>query len=99
MSEICYFCGNPLNPFDHGIWKQVVGWVGGPRKDSMTLREDTKRYAHDGCIEKLKSGQSIDQPTLLGDDVGLSLQPPKVSPERDISMLEELIGEKPDDCP
>lgn len=65
MSEICALCGNPLNPHDLGVWKKVTGWVGGPKKDSMRLREDTGEYAHNHCVQKLQEGQAIDQPTMF----------------------------------
>lgn len=65
MSEDCTLCGKPLNPHDLGTWKEVTGWVGGPRKDSMRLREDTGRYAHDACVAKLQAGQAIDQPSIF----------------------------------
>ena len=64
MSEPCALCRGPVNPHDIGTWKQVIGWVGGPRKDAMTLREDTGYYAHDSCVQKAKGGQSADQPSL-----------------------------------
>ena len=65
MSEACALCGEPLNPYDAGVWKEVKGWVGGPRKDSMRLREDTGRHAHDRCVAKLQAGQAIDQPSMF----------------------------------
>lgn len=68
MSESCYFCTGPVNPHDSTTWKQVIGWVGGPRKDGMTLREDTKKYAHDHCVQKARAGQAEDQPDLFGED-------------------------------
>jgi hypothetical protein len=52
-------------PHDEKTWKQVVGWVGGPRKDSMRLRTDTGKYAHDHCVAKLQSGQAVDQPSMF----------------------------------
>lgn len=70
MSEPCSLgCGNPVNPHDAGTWKQVTGYVGGPRKDSMRLREDTGKYAHDHCVAKLTAGQSIDQPSMFDSPV------------------------------
>lgn len=70
MSEDCALgCGKPVNPFDKGVWKEVRGFVGGPKKDSMRLREDTGRYAHDACVAKMQEGQAIDQPSLLDNDV------------------------------
>lgn len=66
MSSVkCFFCPKPVNPHDLGTWKQVTGWVGGPRKDAMTLREDTGEYAHESCILKAKAGQTPDQPDLF----------------------------------
>jgi hypothetical protein len=65
MSEPCAFCGGPCNPYDQQTWKQVVGWVGGPRKDSMRLRGDTGQYAHDSCVQKAQAGiDPKSQPTL-----------------------------------
>jgi hypothetical protein len=66
MSDECALgCGKPVNPHDISTWKEVRGWVGGPRKDSMRLREDTGRFAHDACVAKLQAGQAIDQPPLI----------------------------------
>lgn len=61
-------CGNPLDKDDPTIWKQVVGWVGGPKKDSMRLRADTGKFAHDECVAKLSAGQAVDQPNLFDID-------------------------------
>lgn len=58
-------CGNPVNPHDTGTWKKVTGYVGGPKKDSMRLREDTGEFAHDHCVAKLIEGQAIDQPSMF----------------------------------
>jgi hypothetical protein len=66
--ECALGCGKPLNPHDLGVWKEVTGFVGGPKKDSMALRTDTGRFAHDSCVHKAKQGQAPDQPSLLGDD-------------------------------
>ena len=66
MSEECALgCGKPVNPHDIGVWKQVIGFVGGPKKDSMRLREDTGRYAHDACVQKVQGGQAVDQPSMF----------------------------------
>lgn len=64
-SEPCDFCGDPVSPWDETTYKQVIGWVGGRKSDGMTLREDTHRYAHQHCINKLKQGQPSDQPALF----------------------------------
>lgn len=92
MSENCAFCGGPVNPFDTSTWKEVVGWVGGPRKDAMTLRSDTKRYAHESCIHKAREGQTPDQPDLFS-------EAPEPAPDNswikevDIRKVEELFDE------
>lgn len=67
VSEKCVFCGGPVNPHDMSAWKEVTGFVGGPRKDSMRLRKDTGRFAHDSCVHKVNSGQSPDQPEITAD--------------------------------
>ncbi len=66
-SEECALgCGMPVNPHDEGTWKEVKGFVGGPKKDSMRLREDTGRHAHDACVAKVMEGQTVDQPSIFG---------------------------------
>jgi hypothetical protein len=57
----CLLCPNPVDKNDPKTWKQVTGFVGGPKKDSMRLRTDTGYYAHDECVEKAASGQPADQ--------------------------------------
>lgn len=64
-SETCALCGEPVDPHHPEVWKEVRGWVGGPRKDSMRLREDTGRHAHNHCVAKLQVGQAIDQPSMF----------------------------------
>lgn len=66
MSEDCALgCGMPLNPHDAGVWKEVTGFVGGEKQDSMRLRTDTGRHAHGACVAKVSEGQAIDQPGLF----------------------------------
>lgn len=69
MNELCCFCFDPVNKDDPESWKQVMGWVSGPKAHGMTLREYTGRFAHAGCIAKLKAGQAPDQPSLLDEEV------------------------------
>lgn len=103
MSTKCAFCDGPVNPHDLGTWKEVVGWVGGPRKDGMTLREDSGRYAHDACILKARKGQSADQPELLPLKDGIDDTGPIIvvghgdfdpDNEQDMADLEELLEDK-----
>lgn len=59
---MCVLCDQPIEPAtENDAWKQVVGFVGGPKKDSMRLREDTGSFAHDDCIERIMNGQAPDQ--------------------------------------
>lgn len=66
MSDVCPLCGEPVDKDAKDTWKEVSGWVGGPRKDSMRLRRDTGYYAHGPCVEKIQQGQAVDQPELFG---------------------------------
>jgi hypothetical protein len=61
----CPLCQGPIDLLQRTLWKEVKGFVGGPKSDSMVLRTDTGRMAHDDCIEKAKHGQAPDQETLL----------------------------------
>ena len=63
--ECALGCGNPVNPFDESTYKEVAGWVHGKKKDSLTMREDTGRHAHESCVLKLKVGQAPDQPSMF----------------------------------
>ena len=65
----CGICGLVVDPFGPATWKEVAGWVGGPKKDSMRLRHDTNRFAHDGCVKKLAEGQAVDQPDMFDADL------------------------------
>jgi hypothetical protein len=70
LKSLCSLCSQPVDRYSPDAWKQVKGWVGGPRKDSMRLREDTGYYAHQECVLKLSSGQAVDQDTLFDDPEG-----------------------------
>lgn len=69
QSNLCSLCGHGINLNQPDkVWKQVQGWVGGPKKDHMRLREDTGRYAHDECVQKVGEGQAVDQPSIFDDE-------------------------------
>lgn len=70
ISLECPLCGNQVDPFNKTAWKEVRGWVGGPKKDHMRLREDTGRFAHGECVQKVLEGQSPDQPSMFEEPVG-----------------------------
>lgn len=59
------FCGKPVNPYDASTWKEVAGFVGGPRKDSMRLRQDTGRFAHNHCVQLKAQGQEPGTASLM----------------------------------
>lgn len=61
----CALCGNEVDPHADETYKEVVGWVHGKKKDSLTMREDTGRYAHPHCVQNLKEGQAPDQPSMF----------------------------------
>ena len=83
----CELCGKDIDRHSPATWKQVIGWVGGPRKDSMRLRENTGKYAHDACVAKIQKGQVVDQPDLWEMDSTAHVA------QSDVSELEELLDE------
>lgn len=64
-SNLCPLCEKIINKDDPTNWKEVKGWVGGPKKDHMRLRNDTGLLAHDSCVAKLSQGQTPDQPSIF----------------------------------
>lgn len=64
MNHTCKLCGNEVLDTDV-TWKEVIGWVGGRKKDSMRLRTDTGEVAHDICITKAMAGIPMDQEDLF----------------------------------
>ncbi len=90
MMEPCVLCGQSLTPNHPDTWKQVTGFVGGPKKDSMRLREDTGRYAHDDCVKLAQSGQDPSQPSLF--DMTQSASPVFLGSEND--DLEGFLDEQ-----
>ena len=65
MTVQCKLCGKGINPHDIGTWKEVTGYVGGPKKDSMVLRTDTGNFVCTPCVHKAKQGQAPDQDSLF----------------------------------
>lgn len=90
MTTKCCLCLRDINPHDLSSWKEVTGFVGGPKKDSMVLRTDTGRYACTPCIHKAKEGQAPDQPSLLDEPIELpSREMIERLDEAEKSMLDE----------
>lgn len=64
----CALCFCSINKDDPTVWKEVHGFVGGPKKDSMRLRKDTGHYAHNDCVIREQRGQSATQPDMFGEN-------------------------------
>jgi hypothetical protein len=79
MTTQCKLCGKDINPHDASSWKEITGFVGGPKKDSMVLRTDTGKFACGPCIHKAKVGQAPEQNSLF-DNVPV-VRPAPVSEE------------------
>ena len=69
MNDLCKLCGKEVNPHDPETWKEITGFVGGPKKDSMVLRTDTGNFACSSCIHKAKLGQAPEQNSLFDNPV------------------------------
>lgn len=85
----CLLCKKDINKDDPNTWKQVLGWVGGPRKDSMRLRSNTGGLAHDVCVEKMQRGQAVDQPDIWEMDTTTHVQGTD-----DVEALEGLLDDR-----
>lgn len=89
-------CGRDINPHDISTWKEVTGFVGGPKKDSMVLRADTGRYACTPCIHKERAGQAPDQDSLFDQDEEVRWAK-EFDPATDIKLLDELLEREEDE--
>ncbi len=103
MTVQCKLCGKDINPHDISSWKEVTGYVGGPKKASMVLRTDTGSYACTPCIHKAKDGQAPDQDSLFEPQAqmtgrpwiemdGVEEPPAWTTPE----ALDKFLGDDPD---
>ena len=63
-TDLCFICSKSVDRHDSDTWKQVIGFVGGPRKDSMRLRADTGFFAHNECVQRKQRGVAEDQAEL-----------------------------------
>lgn len=61
----CTFCEGAVDPADPDTYKQVKVWVGGPRKNSSKMSQDTGLYGHPGCVNDAARGVAPDQPPLI----------------------------------
>lgn len=54
LNPNCSLCRKPVVHTDDDNWYEVTGWVHGPKRDSLSLRELTGLVAHNECIRKAK---------------------------------------------
>jgi len=97
MTTQCKLCGKDINPHDTASWKEVTGFVGGPKKDSMVLRTDTGSFACTPCVHKAKDGQAPDQNSLFDPpatpaSVGMRQDSDDWGPDDIWEPIEEGIG-------
>ena len=84
----CALCGEGIDKNDPDNWKQVTGWVGGPRKDSMRLRMDTGRLAHADCVAKMQEGADPKtQPSMFEETTVTPSQPDAEDAEAERSLF------------
>lgn len=62
---VCAFCNQFCSERDPNVYHEIKVWVHGPKRDGATLRTETGKIAHEGCILKAKAGQSVNQPELF----------------------------------
>lgn len=84
----CFFCKLPVSLDDPDLAKEVKGWVVGPRKDSMKLRQDTGEYAHRECVTSVTAGMPPEQPDLFD---AIDSPPGEVPPEDGATDLTSLF--------
>lgn len=63
-ANTCPFCSTAISR-DGTEFKEIRVWVSGPKSDGAVLREETGRYAHKECVDKVRQGQSPNQPTFF----------------------------------
>lgn len=83
-SVICRFCHKMVRD-DQDAAKEVSGWVGGPKKDSMRLRRDTGDLAHEHCVTLVMAGQDPTQPDLF------TMEHPRTPDRKIADDLEQLL--------
>lgn len=72
-SELCAFCPRPVDLHDLSTQHQITGWVSGPKKDGLTLRNYTGKVAHRACIQMQVDGVAPDQLELFTEENAPSL--------------------------
>lgn len=87
MENSCGLCHQPLNPDDPDNWKEVKGWVGGPKQDSMRLRTDTGKLAHAACVLAVADGQLPGAGDLFAEDA----EPVRSDERLDIDPINEFF--------
>lgn len=65
MEELCNFCYESIDRSDPSSWREVRGWVHGPKQNGLTLSEKVDNFAHDRCVRKAQAGQDPNQEALF----------------------------------
>lgn len=72
MTVPCIYCGKPVDPGSRYTWHRVRGWerkahASATRRggSDIYLREAVEEFACDACIQKMKSGLSPAQDSLI----------------------------------
>lgn len=86
MGHTCKLCGEPVDQYAEDTAKEVTGWVGGHKKDSMSLRHDTGEYAHGDCVRAAKMGVPPEQITLFDDPLPDLFPVPAPRPEDELEF-------------
>lgn len=68
FSRSCAFCTDPVDLDDPNIWREIVGWVHGPKRDGLSLRAATGQVGHDACVHKAKQGEPASTPSLFEEE-------------------------------
>ncbi len=68
FSRCCAFCTEHVDLDDPSIWREIVGWIHGPKRDGLCLRATTGQVAHDSCVHKAKQGEPPSTPSLFDED-------------------------------
>lgn len=66
MNVTCEFCGEPMNPKVHGVYKQVLCWLEPGKTSGAKLVTDAAGWAHNVCIQvAIRGGKAKGQEETL----------------------------------
>lgn len=62
MDVECYFCRQPVNPKDSGVWIRVTGFRRtGSKAAKVELQEKASDFAHHVCVQDKLTGTDRNQ--------------------------------------